>query len=222
MLGASSTSALINVGQKYIVFKTAQEGNPMHVFEYTYSAMLYLAVLYLLTMKFTTLSFFPIPKDIRRAFIIRCIAGCMCHVCLMMSLNYISLTQASVLFWTSPVFTALFANQVLKERLTVFDWAAVFVAFSGILIMQNPFSQSLDSGDGFNDIFGSALALTGAVFVGTATVAIRTMNHYSSNIGILVAPMGFVLGNVTLCPLFMTLKLIFSPVDPRSQMVTTD
>jgi drug/metabolite transporter (DMT)-like permease len=104
----------------------------------------------------------------------------------------------------------------------VFDWAAVFVAFSGILIMQNPFSQSLDSGDDFNDIFGSALALSGAVFVGTATVAIRTMNNYSSNIGILVAPMGFVLGNVTLCPLFMTLKLIFTPVDPKSHMLTTD
>ena len=62
MLGASTTSAFINVGQKYIVFKTAQEGNPMHAFEYTYSAMLYLAVLYLLTMKFTNLGFFPIPK----------------------------------------------------------------------------------------------------------------------------------------------------------------
>ena len=140
MLGASITSALINVGQKHIVFKTAQDGNPMHAFEYTYIAMLYLAVLYLLSMKFTNLGFFPIPKDIRKAFIIRCIAGCMCHVCLMMSFNYISLTKASVLFWTSPVFTALLANQILKERLTVFDWAAVFVAFSGILIMQNPFS----------------------------------------------------------------------------------
>lgn len=69
---------------------------------------------------------------------------------------------------------------------------------------------------------GSALAMTGAVFMGTATVAIRTMNYYSLNIGILVAPMGFVLGNLILCPVFMTLKLIFSPVDPRSQMLTTD
>ena len=69
---------------------------------------------------------------------------------------------------------------------------------------------------------GSALAMTGAVFMGTATVAIRTMNYYSSNIGILVAPMGFVLGNLVLCTLLMGLKLIFSPVDPRSQMLTTD
>jgi drug/metabolite transporter (DMT)-like permease len=82
----------------------------MHAFEYTYSAMLLLFILYFLTMRFTNLSFFPIPKDVRKAFIIRCLGGCMCHVCLMMSFNYISLTKASVLFWTSPVFTALIAN----------------------------------------------------------------------------------------------------------------
>ncbi len=82
----------------------------MHAFEYTYCAMVYLFVLYFITMRYTNLSFFPIPINIRKAFVIRCFAGCMCHVCLMLSFNYISLTKASVLFWTSPVFTALFAN----------------------------------------------------------------------------------------------------------------
>ena len=159
MLGATTTSAAINAGQKYIVFKTAAEGNPLHAFEYTYCAMLYLFLLYFLLMQFTNLSFFPLPQNVRNAFVVRCCAGWVCHVFLMLSFNYISLTKASVLFWTSPVFSALFAGLYLKERLAKYDWAAVFVAFTGILIMQNPFSQSLDSGDSIRDLIGSALAL---------------------------------------------------------------
>jgi len=114
------------------------------------------------------------------------------------------------------VFTALFASHFLKEKITIFDWTAVFVAFSGILIMQNPFKQSINKEDTLTDLIGSALALCGAMFAATSMVAIRTMNFYSKNIGMLVAPMGFVIGNTLLCPIFMVAKLLYSPVDHRS------
>ena len=51
------------------------------------------------------------------------------------AIRLISLTKASVIYWTIPIFTAIFANWHLHERITPFDWAAVFVAFAGILIM---------------------------------------------------------------------------------------
>ncbi len=96
------------------------------------------------------------------------------------------------------------------------------MAFSGILIMQNPFSSKNNEGNAWSDLLGSALALTGAVFAGIATVAIRTINYYSQRIGVLVAPMGFVIGNALLCPLFMVIKLLYSPVDSRSKIMTTN
>ena len=46
-----------------------------------------------------------------------------------------------MLFWTSPVFTALMSKYYLNEILSIFDWIAVIVAFFGLLIIQNPFGE---------------------------------------------------------------------------------
>ncbi len=70
------------------------------------------------------------------------------------------------------------ASYYLREKLTIFDWIAVLIAFIGIVIMQSPFRQVEDV-DPWNDIIGSAFAIFGAMFVGIATISIRLMTHYS-------------------------------------------
>lgn len=142
MFIATMTSATLNIGQKYILAKTIEKQNPIHAFEFTYMAMLYLLILYLLTLKFTKFEFFPLPKEVRGMFIVRCLSGALCHVCFLTSLKYISLSQASVLFWTSPVFTAIMASMYLKEKISNYDWLSVVTAFIGILLIQNPFGKN--------------------------------------------------------------------------------
>ncbi len=57
------------------------------------------------------------------------------NVVYIISMEYISFSEATVIYWTSPVFTALGARYFLKENLSSFDWIAVVVAFFGILLI---------------------------------------------------------------------------------------
>ena len=132
-----------------------------------------------------------------------------------MSLKFIPFSKASVFFWMSPVFTALIAHYLLHEKLTIYDWGAVFIAFFGIIIIQNPFGEAAKhtSEIGFwNDLIGSGLALLGALFGSTVSISIRiittrTKLHY------MVIPMGFVIGNLVLCPVFLFAKVFITPVE---------
>ncbi len=94
--------------------------------------------MYLLTMKALGASVFPIPVKVRPTFILRCLSGFLCNACYVLSLKYISLSKASVLFWTCPLFVALMASYYLGEKLTVYDWTALLLSFTGIVVIQNP------------------------------------------------------------------------------------
>ena len=47
------------------------------------------------------------------------------------------------------------------------------------------------------------------------------MTHYG-NIGLLVVPLGFVIGNIITSPLFFAIKLQFNQTDSRSQVILKD
>ena len=91
-------------------------------------------------MKYLKADLFPLPKEVRGTYLLRCIIGMMCNLSFLFSLQFIPFAKASVIFWTMPVFTALFAFLYLGEKLSVYDWGAVVIAFIGLLIIQNPFA----------------------------------------------------------------------------------
>lgn len=93
-------------------------------------------------MSYFNEDFFPIPKGVRFTYVVRCVIGMMCNLCFLLSLLFIPFSKASVFFWMSPVFTAVIAHYYLHEKLTIYDWLAVFIAFFGIVIIQNPFAAS--------------------------------------------------------------------------------
>ena len=113
----------------------AKRNNPIHPFEFTYLITLLLFILYGVTFKCLKVDFYPIPKEVRTVYILRCVIGMMCNLSFLLSLQYIPFSKASVLFWTSPVFTAIMSKYFLNEILSIFDWVAVVVAFFGILII---------------------------------------------------------------------------------------
>jgi drug/metabolite transporter (DMT)-like permease len=131
-----------------------------------------------------------------------------------------------VLFWTSPVFTALLSRYYLNERLSIYDAFSVVICFIGILMIQNPFGEkaateaklSQFSGP-YDDIIGTSLALIGSLFGALVGLYIRKISKYA-NMHFLLSPMGFVLGNLILCPFFMTLRILYMPVDPASAVIT--
>lgn len=125
--------------QKVLMADSLARGNPINPNEMTYFVSIILMVMFLTKMYFHGDNFFPMPKNVRVTYIIRCLVGSTCNLTFLFSLQYISFAKASVIFWTSPVFTAVMAHYVLHERLSIYDWLALFIAFLGILLIQNPF-----------------------------------------------------------------------------------
>lgn len=72
--------------QKMLLLDCASRNNPIHPFEFTYLITLILFVLYGLTFKFLKVDFFPIPKQIRVVYILRCVIGMMCNLTFLLSL----------------------------------------------------------------------------------------------------------------------------------------
>ena len=125
-----------------------------------------------------------------------------------MSLLLIPLSKASVLFWTSPIIVALLGRVFLKEKLTIFDWVACFLAFLGILLIQNPFSAASSSTDDdyAKDLIGTCLALIGSLGAGIVGFSIKklaNMTHY------LVPTATFAFFNILMGPPLTLFKLLF-------------
>ena len=128
--------ALSYITQKILLATSKETNNPIHPFEWLYWISLILLVLFLFWMQFVLKeSLFPIPKNVRFTYLVRCFIGMLCNLFFLLSIQYISFSKASVLFWTSPVFTAVMGKYFLKEGLSNYDWGAVFIAFIGLLII---------------------------------------------------------------------------------------
>ncbi len=78
------------------------------------------------------------------------------------NLAHIPIANAMTLSKTSPIFTAIFAYFLLKERLSLKSWAAVFVGFIGVIFITQPSGLGFDKYDllGLLSGAGAALAYT--------------------------------------------------------------
>lgn len=92
----------------------------------------------------------------------RCVLAMVSNVAYLISMNFISFSEATVIFWSNPVFTAIGARYYLGERLTYYDWVACFIAFVGILMVQNPFAAQTEGETFENHLTGTTIALIGA------------------------------------------------------------
>ena len=60
------------------------------------------------------------------------------------SLTYMSLAMANALFFSSPFFVSILATIVLKEKVGIRRWAAIFIGFIGVYIVLNPDFNNFD------------------------------------------------------------------------------
>lgn len=125
--------------QKVIIKRANDSGNPINAFEVTYFQALIMLPMMFIIMRYQGANLFPLPQPSRSVYVWRCVLAFLTNVCYILSYNFISFSKASVIMWSNPIFTAVGARYFLNESLTVYDWAAVVIAFGGILIMQNPF-----------------------------------------------------------------------------------
>ena len=79
-------TAILYTVQKKLLLDCATRNNPIHPFEFTYLITIILFVLYGLTFKYLKIDFFPIAKEIRLVYVLRCIIGMMCNLTFLLSL----------------------------------------------------------------------------------------------------------------------------------------
>ena len=60
----------------------------------------------------------------------------------MTGLSLLPIAVASTLGFSSPIFLALLAGLILKERVGIERWLVILVGFGGVLLITNPFSAS--------------------------------------------------------------------------------
>jgi drug/metabolite transporter (DMT)-like permease len=154
------------------------------------------------------------PKQVRGSFVARCALAMTSNVAYLLSMNFISFSEATIIFWCNPVFTAIGARYYLGEHLTNYDWIACFLAFFGILMIQNPFSKDMGITTSFEDhLIGTIIALIGAFLSSGTQLTIRMIGKHQGS-HFMIVPVGFSLGHLMLCPLFLSAKLSFQPLDP--------
>ena len=74
----------------------------------------------------------PILGKNKKLLLARAIFGVVSLTCFFESLNYLDVGTAVSLRYTSPIFAAIFAILILKEKVKPIQWLLFFIAFSSI------------------------------------------------------------------------------------------
>ena len=117
ILNAISTSCFY-ILQKVLLHTSKERGNPIDPNEWMYWVTLLVLPLNFIAVYKMKVQLFPLPQNLRVTYLYRIFAGITSNIAFLFSLKFIPFSKASVIFWTSPVFTAISANILLKEKLT--------------------------------------------------------------------------------------------------------
>jgi drug/metabolite transporter (DMT)-like permease len=93
-------------------------------------------------------------------------------MCIFIAFSLMPLADAIAISFSSPLFTTLLSIVILKERVGVHRWTALFVGFLGVLVVTHPGAGSFQ--------WGAAFALANAILISTVAIAIRRMSATES------------------------------------------
>lgn len=106
--------------------------------------------------------------------ILRGLFGFLALSCLYYALVHLSLADATVLQYTNPVWTALFAAWLLGERMRRGEWVLVFASLAGVVLIARPGFLFGGSAPRL-DLLAVTAALVGSMFSAGAYVTVRQL-----------------------------------------------
>ncbi len=124
--------------------------------------------------------------------IFRGILGSSSLYAMLYNIETISLGTSVAFAETAPIWTAIFAFLILKERLTFSIISSVIVGFIGVILISNPETSNLKT---INIIYG----ILSGVFASLAFISIRALRGYFDDLtimlsfGVIASLMGLVL-----------------------------
>ncbi|NGN97172.1 EamA family transporter [Grimontia sp. S25] len=105
------------------------------------------------------------------------------------SFSFAPIGMTTVAYHTQPIFVLLIAALFLRERFEAHNWFWVLVAFSGVLMIVDPFS----SGWSENLLWGIGSAMVAAVLYAITTLITRRLSHIKPH---LIATVHLALGTL--------------------------
>ena len=81
-----------------------------------------------------------VPRKYHKMILTRSITGFIGFIGFVSAVKYMPVSTASCIFFTCPIWTALFAFIFLKEKINKYDIIQIVFAFIGILIINIPFN----------------------------------------------------------------------------------
>jgi drug/metabolite transporter (DMT)-like permease len=115
----------------------------------------------------------PLWGTQRHLLVLRGLLGFAALACFYYGLVHLPLAEATVIQYTSPVFTALLAAWLLKEKLGVAEAACVGASLAGVLLIARP--EFVFGGTGGFDSRTVLIAMFGAMFSAGAYVTVRRL-----------------------------------------------
>ncbi|KAJ2157036.1 hypothetical protein GGF46_004781 [Coemansia sp. RSA 552] len=115
------------------------------------------------------------PAGLRHWLVARGAAGAFGNACFFYAVSQMALADATVVFFTGPVFSALFASWLLGEPYTRVDRAASVVCLAGIVLVVRPAALFGTSSVllANNELAGAIAALVGAMSGALAYCVVR-------------------------------------------------
>tara|TARA_B100001029_G_scaffold151877_1_gene134613 strand:+ start:370 stop:1230 length:861 start_codon:yes stop_codon:yes gene_type:complete len=92
--------------------------------------------------------------------------------CFVLAFKYLSLANAHSIGALAPVIIVALSAIILKEKVSVKTWIAIFVGFIGVLIILRPTSSIFD--------FKSMIPLVAAFFLGLYQIATKKISEYDT------------------------------------------
>ncbi|PZQ65224.1 MAG: EamA/RhaT family transporter [Phenylobacterium zucineum] len=145
-------------------------------------------------------------------------------VCGFSAVQYLPLTEATALQFTSPLFMTALSAMLLSEKVGRHRWAAVFVGFIGVLIMARPLP-------GHMNLPGVTLGVLSALGAAGAMVAIRqisdtekgaTIVFYFTLGGVVIGAVGSFFHWVTPDPRTLGLLIVAGLIGGVGQLFLTE
>jgi drug/metabolite transporter (DMT)-like permease len=106
--------------------------------------------------------------------------------CNFTALALLPVVDATALSFVAPLFAVALSALVLKERVRIYRWSAVFLGFSGVLVMLLPQLDIGRSAASSSATVGMVMGLVGAVFAAGSSIQTRALTTSESTSSIVL------------------------------------
>jgi drug/metabolite transporter (DMT)-like permease len=138
-----------------------------------------------------------VPSNVRLAWILRGVFGFAGNISFTFAVRLIPLAKVTVIHYTNPIFIAVLGFFIVKEKPSISDLIGIGTTFTGVLVfMMN--NQTETDTDLQNDIFGSIMALSCAIFTAAAMISIKKVGGKTH---VLMLALSWSISNTMLSPL---------------------